>query len=146
MALLVAGYPNYYDIDRIIFYDYLLVHSGDIAGGPASLHPSTPHRSGEILIRRPVLENGLKAMIFRGLIEVKYSNMGIEYVATDLAAPFLESLEAQYTKKMLAIADWVVHEFDSLPISELKVILKNNITVWGGEFLNESVIRGDLFS
>lgn len=28
-----------FDLQRLVSYDYLLVHSGDVEGGPVSLHP-----------------------------------------------------------------------------------------------------------
>ena len=145
LTLMEAGYPNYYDVNRIIFYDYMLVHSGDITGGPESLHPDTPHRSGEILIRRPIIEKGLKIMISRGLVEVNYSDIGIKYIATERTTPFLDSLQAIYTRKMIDIASWVVETFDSHSIENLKGFVNSNLDVWGGEFINESVIRGDSF-
>ena len=143
LTILEAGYPKLYDIERITYYDYLLVHSGDIMGGPESIHPSTPHRTGEMIIRRPVIEEGLKIMISRGLIDVSYSSSGIEYLATDFATPFLDSLQANYTKKIMEVSCWVVNEFDSLLIEDLKVLIKGNMDVWGGEFLSESIVRGE---
>lgn len=141
LTLLVAGYPNYYDLDRLVIYDYLLVHSGDIENGPKSMHPDTPHRSGEILIKRPVIESGLKNMIAKGLIEARYSESGIAYSATEVSSPFLDSLQANYTQKMIEIADWVIKVFGGYNMESLKKLVNNNLNVWGSEFVNESIVR-----
>lgn len=146
LTLLVAAYPNYYSLERLVIYDYLLVHSGDIHNGPISMHPDTPHRSGEILIKRPIVENGLKKMIAKGLIEEKYSESGIIYAATEISSPFLDSLRADYTRKMIKIADWVFGNFDEYNIEELKELIRDNLDAWGGEFINESIVRGEFYS
>ena len=51
VVLLVECSPQELDIQRLVNYDYLLVHSGDI-NGPPSLHPDSPLRSGELLVKR----------------------------------------------------------------------------------------------
>lgn len=146
LALLVAGYPNYYDLERLVIYDYLLVHSGDVDNGPKSMHPDTPHRSGEILIKRPIIESGLKNMIAKGLIEARYSKYGITYTATEVSTPFLDSLQADYTRKMIKIADWVFETFEGYNIEDLNELVSDNLDVWGSEFVNESMVRGELYS
>lgn len=146
LALLVAAYPNYYDLERLVIYDYLLVHSGDVDNGPKSIHPDTPHRSGEILIKRPIIESGLKNMIAKGLIEARYSKSGIMYAATEVSSPFLDSLQADYTRKIIKIADWVFETFGGYNIEDLKELVNDNLDVWGGEFVNESIVRGELYS
>ena len=55
LIILEHAFPLEYDLQRLVFYDYLLVHSQD-AGGPNSIHPATPHRSGEVLVKRKMLE------------------------------------------------------------------------------------------
>ena len=68
LALLAAAGPTAYDLQRLVFYDYLLVHSADVPGGPESIHPPTPLRSGEALVRRHWVERGLLLMISRELV------------------------------------------------------------------------------
>lgn len=143
LTLLEAGYPNAYDLERITYYDYLLVHSGDIKGGPNSIHPNTPHRSGELLIRRPIIEKGLAVMISRGLVDIDYSQSGIRYIATELSTPFLDSLQANYTRKMIDTAIWVVEIFDKQPNQKIRDLISKNLQVWGGEFIDESLVRGE---
>lgn len=146
LTLLVAGYPFQHDLERLVIYDYLLVHSGDIENGPQSIHPNTPHRSGEILIKRPVIKSGLNNMIAKGLIAADYSEAGITYAATEMASPFLDSLQANYTREIVDIADWVVKVFSSYNIDDLKALVNGNLNIWGGEFVNESIVRGELFT
>lgn len=139
LAILEAGYPNAYDMTRIAVYDYLLVHSGDVDGGPESIHPDTPNRSGELLVRRPMLEEGIRAMISRGLVSVACDKDGILYSATELSSPFLDSLRAAYTRKMLKTSAWVVSEFDSYTSEELRGFVEENIGGWGSEFSGLSI-------
>src|SRR5208337_5073824 len=75
-ALLLAAYPEACDIQRLVQYDYLLVHSGDVEGGPPSVHPATPHRSGELLVRRSLIEQGLQFMIKKMVIEQTFTGRG----------------------------------------------------------------------
>ncbi|WP_373272582.1 ABC-three component system middle component 2 [Escherichia coli] len=39
------------DLQRIVSYDYLLVHTSDVPRGPKSLHPAVPHRGAELLVK-----------------------------------------------------------------------------------------------
>jgi len=144
LAILTAGYPNNYDLSRLVFYDYMLVHSGDIAGGPESLHPATPHRSGEILIRRPVLESGLNLFLSKGLINVIYNQDGILYSATELSSPFLDSLSSEYVSKLKNNAYWLVDSFDIFDIQSIQEMINRNIVNWGGEFISESIVRREM--
>ena len=67
LAILIACYPTAHDLGRLVQYDYLTVHSGD-ANGPPSLHPPLPLRSGELLVRRGLIESGLRLMMSRSLV------------------------------------------------------------------------------
>lgn len=144
LVILNAGYPNSYDLGRLVFYDYMLVHSGDISGGPESLHPATPHRSGEILIRRPVLESGLQLMISKGFVDVSYREDGIFYFATEAVSPFIDSLVSKYVSDMEEKSYWLVNEFDSFCLKSIQEMVNQNLENWGGEFLSESIVRGDV--
>lgn len=46
LAILVAAFPESYDLQRLVEMDYLVVHSGD-ADGPDSLHAPLPMRGVE---------------------------------------------------------------------------------------------------
>ena len=56
LILLADAAPTGCDLQRLAIYDYLLVHSDDVTGGPPSLHPPSPFRSGELLVRGELLQ------------------------------------------------------------------------------------------
>ena len=67
LVLLAESYPAQMDLQRILEFDYILVHTGDV-DGPPSVHPALPLRSGELLARRQLIERGLVLMMSRGLV------------------------------------------------------------------------------
>src|SRR5260370_20026328 len=76
LVLLVEAHPSGCDLQKLVYFDYLLVHSAD-AGGPESLHPATPNRSGELLVRRGLLNAGLMLLLGRGLAQRQFGERGI---------------------------------------------------------------------
>jgi len=140
VALLFAAYPKSCDVQRLVQYDYLIVHSGDVDGGPQSIHPATPHRSGELLVRRSLVEAGLEFMAARRVIERTYSAVGIEYVAGEYAVMFLDSLTSHYVHQLRERAKWVVQKFQSMPDEEFNQFMKERWSQWGAEFVGEAML------
>jgi hypothetical protein len=144
LALLDAARPASCDLQRLIFYDYLLVHSGDVPGGPASIHPATPLRSGEALVRRQWIERGLLLMISRELVVRRFADSGIAYEASPLAASFLGYMAEPYTKQLQDRARWVISAFGDYSDPQLVEFFKNNLDRWGGEFIREELLEDEL--
>ena len=94
VAILGSAHPRSFDLQRLVAFDYLLVHTGDI-GGPASLHPPTPLQSAELLVRRRLVERALLLMMTRELVERDFVPDGIRYRAGENAVPFLSSLDVR---------------------------------------------------
>jgi len=140
VTVLTEAFPAAYDLQRLLFFDYVTVHSADLAGGPASLHPATPHRSGEILIKRGLVERGLILYWSRGLIERRFDPQGFLYAATEQSASFLDSLSSPYAQELRARARWVVESLGELSAEELQEIVGQHLDQWGAEFEFESVL------
>ena len=134
LFVLVAAHPSAYDLQRLLVFDYFVVHSADLHGGPVSLHPATPHRSGEILVRRRLVEQGLLLYMSRGLVERRMEPDGFRFLATEEAAPFLDCLTAPYCDHLRLRAQWVVASFGSLDAQELGALVSQNLGRWGAEF------------
>jgi hypothetical protein len=114
----VGAFPSAYDLQRLVEFDYMTVHSGDLRG-PKSLHAPVPLRSGELLVRRGLVERGLLLMMSRNLVTRSIGEEGILYTATDAAAAFLDTLQAPYLSALRERADWAVTEFGELSTPEI---------------------------
>jgi hypothetical protein len=133
LILLAEAYPETLDLQRILEFDYLMVHSGDV-GGPPSLHPALPLRSGELLVRRQLIERGLLLMMSRGLIERLASGAGLSYQADDAAGPFLDALCADYLKDLKLRASWVISTFGHMSDADIRKALSAIYDQWTREF------------
>lgn len=140
LAVLTDAYPDTYSLQRLVIFDYLLVHSDDVPGGPAGLHPQTPYRGGELLVRRGVLQDGLLLYQSRGLIERRYTGAGMLFSATERSASFLDVLETEYVTGLRERASWVVDSFGAISDEELERMIRGNIGAWGAEFAMTSVL------
>lgn len=133
LAILEAAFPNRYDLQRLVELDYLVVHSADV-GGPDSLHAPLPLRAGELLVRRQIIERGLLLMMSKGLIERYAAINGIEYVAGDIASPYLASLTAPYTLQLRDRARWLVDNFAGFTTEEIRSLIRRFFEHWTSEF------------
>ena len=110
LFLLAAANRRAFDTQRLVYYDYLLVHSGDMQG-PESLHPHAPAQGGELLVRRRLLQDGLDLMRSRELVERRFQTSGIVYAATAAGQHVAEQFDSQYAAMLRARADWVISTF-----------------------------------
>jgi hypothetical protein len=133
LGVLVAAYPEAYDLQKLVVFDFMVVHSGDM-NGPESLHPNLPLRSKELLIRRQLIENGLLLMMSRNLIERLSDGNGFTYKAAELSETFLDSLTSQYLIKLRSRAVWAVGEYGSMEDESLRLTTRGFVETWIEEF------------
>ena len=133
VTLLAAAYPRAYDLQRMVAYDHILVHTSNF-GGPRSLHPESPMQSAELLVRRGLVERGLLLMATRDLVVREVTEYGIFYMAGENAAPFLSSIEARYSITMMDCAKWVINNFGDYDDQTFKGILRSYSGNWIEEF------------
>jgi hypothetical protein len=133
VGILLPAYPQAYDLQRLVAFDYLVVHTGDI-GGPQSLHPRLPLRSAELLVRRKLVERGLLLMMSQGLVERIIDTNGISYRAGELAETFLSTLTSPYLIALRERGDWVVNTFGNMDDDTLRQTMKHFFGQWIEEF------------
>ena len=133
LILLAEAYPAQFDLQRLLEYDYMMVHTGDV-DGPPSIHPALPLRSGELLVRRQLIERGLMLMISRGLVSRHATQNGFMYQAEDDAGPFLDALTAEYLNDLKNRAEWVVDRFRDMTDQEIRFMLTRVYDQWSREF------------
>jgi hypothetical protein len=140
LTLLTSAYPDKFDLDHLVYFDYMIVHSGDIDQEISSLHPAVPNRNGEILVRRSLIQEGLELFMYKGLITRYYHKNGIEYGASELATPFLEALNETYTGALVERAEWVIRKYGQLDLPQLRSLITNNLSKIRNEF-NLEIIK-----
>ncbi len=123
------------DLQRLIYYHYLLIHSGDIPEAPESIHPSLPTRSCEMLVNREILKKSLTLLVLKDLVAVKYSKKnGIQYAKNKQTEVFINYLESPYSKLLMERANWLCSTFDSYADKQLSQLINSNLEQWGSEF------------
>lgn len=133
LFVLEAAFPDSFDLQRLIEFDYLVVHSGD-ADGPDSLHVPLPLRAGELLVRRELINRGLLLMMSRGLVERLTNEAGIQYKATDRAAPYLVSLSTPYARRLHLLARWAVEKFGHESTEVIRILTQQFFERWSSQF------------
>ncbi|MDK8192600.1 hypothetical protein QP794_21160 [Paenibacillus sp. UMB7766-LJ446] len=143
LAIVVVNSPRSLNLQRLIYYDYLILHSNDVGvkNCPPSLHPDIPHRSGGLVVRRQAMQVGLDLMYSKSLIDIIFNNEGVSYAASHLTEPFLDLIISNYSHKLRKNALWVMNHFSEYSEEELKIFIESNIEKWGGEFMYEAYVR-----
>ena len=118
LILLVESYPNGINLERLVAYDYLVIHTGDVCG-PPSLHPALPLRTGELTVRRQSIQQGLDLMRNHGLIISIPSETGFLYVADDSSGAFISAFTSPYVAKLCERARWLIDVFGQMQDIEL---------------------------
>jgi hypothetical protein len=133
VAILGTAYPDRHDLQRLVAFDYLLVHTGDV-GGPDSLHPPAPLHSAELLVRRKLVEEGLLLMMTRDLIVRTVTSEGIKYEAGENAATFLASIASPYLVSLKERAAWLVSALGKHTDQEFRAVMRRFFDDWVEEF------------
>ncbi len=142
LCTLSAGWPHEFDVQQLLAFDHIIVHSSDMPGGPISLHPQVQQRNGELLVRRPLIQKGLALMEAKRLVSTRVSNAQILYVSTDLAPVFLDSLANPYLQKLIERADWAVSTFGELGPDAFFNVFNAAFDRWSTEFQISDVSLG----
>ncbi len=133
LIILDAVYPMSFDLKKLTWFDYLVVHTGDI-DGPESLHPNIPQRSGEILVRRRLIEEGLVLMRRLHFIIAISNKEGISYQATDDAYPIVELMQANYAVELKKRAKWLAENICILNDDNIQDLIVKRLGQWHIEF------------
>ena len=134
VCILSVDISNKFDLQQLLAFDHLVVHTGDVENAPSSLHPNILQRNGELLVRRPLVEDGLILMEHKRLIRKLITNDGFYYSATDLAYAFIESLTNKYIEELHKRAEWAVTMYNDYGDSLFSEIFNTAFDRWRNEF------------
>lgn len=133
LIILNALHPLALDLNDLLLFDHLVVHTSDFSG-PPSLHPDIPPRSGEPLVRRRLIENGIALMRMRHLIEIEFATSGILYRASDDAGAMIQLMRSTYARQLIDRARWLADQIGRLGADAVKRQVTERIGRWRTEF------------
>lgn len=131
------------DLQRIIYYDYLMLHYGDIDEDYKSVHPANPFHTTELYIRRELIQSALDLICKKGLTNIIFSNNGFLYDISSLGRNFIKCFESDYFAKLIKYAQLVTNRFDNFSVNDLNEFISINVGKWKDEFENEILFRRD---
>jgi hypothetical protein len=135
MLFVLAAEPNReIDLQRLVSYDYLLVHSGDVEDGPSSIHPDVPFRSNELLVKRDLIQEGLNQMFSRELLIKAFTMYGITYASSELTLAFVNLLSSEYSHALRERSVWIAQRFGPMSDIALTEYMNDHIGRWGAKF------------
>lgn len=134
--------PEALSIDKLICFDYFLIHAGDVSKEQVSIHPKYPFRSTEIIVKREILMMAVKLLVSKELVTVKFSNQGILYEITSIGCRSLDYFESSYADELRKVSEWLYDRYSNFSEEQLFDVIHANIQKWGNEFSNESKFRG----
>jgi hypothetical protein len=144
LVVLEAFYPRHCDLMEMTWLDHLVVHTGDFDGPdvPESLHPDLPNRTGELLVRRQLVEQSLRIMQQVHLVDVFETETGIHFCASQDAPSYLDLLQTPYSIGLKARAKWIADRFASLSKDQIRGLIDEKIGRWTAEFRSDEQSTG----
>lgn len=136
-------YQKRMSFQRIMYYDYFSLHLRDLDKALKSLHPDNPNHSSEIAIKRDLINKGLKLILAKGLVGVKYTKTGIYYQSNHLTHDFISLFENGYVEQLKKNISIVNGFFLNQTDKQIYKYVDRNIGKWVGEFENNAVAGGD---
>jgi len=120
-----------------MYYDYFILHLGDIDNEYISLHPDNPNHSSEIAIRRNIINKGLTLLVSKGLLDIKYTKSGIYYKKNEITDPFVKLFFNGYVEHLKRNISVVNEKFSGFSDVQIYKYINKHIGSWKGEFEKE---------
>lgn len=131
------------DLHRLTQYDYILVHSGEVAG-PASLHPPSPVRISELRARRGLIQRSIERLFRKGLVAKHYAESGVTYGPTSAGLAFLKYLRSTYSTELSERAQWIGSHIHPMSTADIERVLQEASGKWSYEFEGPYFTEDDL--
>jgi ABC-3C biological conflict system middle component len=133
VIILTTCYPDRLNLHRLVVFNHLVVHTGDIHG-PESMHPRDRSRAAEILVSRGLVASGLALMETRGLVARSPTPDGFRYQAGEEAGSFVDLLSTPYTEALKERAYWLADNILPLTDDALADLVRGRMDEWEPEF------------
>jgi hypothetical protein len=143
VVVLDAAYPQAFDLSQLTWLDHLVVHTADI-GGPQSLHPDIPQRTGELLVRRRLVEDGLDLMRRLHPRRHRHERSWNRLYRARGSIGLRRISPSSYARELRTRAEWLAGYLNTISRDELAKLVSDRIGRWAVEFQGEVGPQGKL--
>ena len=133
LNVLAESHPHALDIGKLVMLDHVVLNTADL-GGPPSIQPAFPARVGQIAVKRPAIQQGIRLLLQASLVEPQVGDIGIEYIACEESQYFLDLLDSSYAQKLASRSQWVIEHFGMLTTPEMRDQMRLFFDAWIEEF------------
>jgi hypothetical protein len=121
---------------KLMVLDHISLNTYDV-GGPASLHAPIPNRGVQIYSRKEILNESIKLLISKDLINIIPSKFGLLYEITENGINYLNYFESKYFNQLKEKVEWTTNKFENFSEGDLKTYVNQNLSKWGEEFMTD---------
>lgn len=127
LILLNIDINNEYNLEKLTYFDYLMIHSGDIDNAPDSILPNSPYRFFEFHVNKENILQSVEFLWRKGLVDINYNANGIFYRANRLTNLFVKTLHSELSEQLKYTASWIVNNFYKYSESDLKELFYSKL-------------------
>lgn len=142
LVVLEALFPRRCSLTELVWFDYVVVNTGLFNNAPASLHPDTEVATGELLVRRHVVQAGISMLRLLHLADEWCSDDGFTYASSDEAPLILDRLNTQYHLDLKDRAAWLARRFGQMTNDEIEQSIDQAVGRWTAHLLTEEFPTG----
>lgn len=110
LLLLSQDKKNYYSVDKIVLLDFVSCYAADFQLPYSNLHGTNYYKFGEIASRRQLVQEAVKFLVTKGLIEVKV-NKGYLFCISYSGLAYAEKFESSYATEYKLISKAAIKKF-----------------------------------
>lgn len=127
LLLLNININNKFNIEKLTYFDYLMIHSGDLDNAPNSILPNSPYRFFEFNVNKEKISQSVEFLWRKGLVNISYNANGIFYQANRLTNLFVKTLHNELCEQLKYTASWVVDNFYEYSESDLNKLFYSKL-------------------
>lgn len=144
LFIMVKNEDKTFDVAKLAYYDYVSTRLHDFDKRYESLHQENPYKCGEILAKKEIIKKAINILIKKDLIEVAYTETGIEYKANPYSKNIVNLFNTTYSQKLIKNIEYANCYLEGKSIQELDLNFRNIIRLTANEYPNEALLRGGL--
>ncbi|GEM_PF-4756807 len=145
LVILTINCSEKFDVERLGYYDYVSTRLNDYNDKFKSLHPYTPYKHGELIVKRELIQSALALLLKKDLVKIEYGTEGVNYYSNKYSSYFLSHFKSEYYLELCKHVEVASNNLSNIKTEDLRKLFKRNINKMEMQFKFECLIRGEDF-